>query len=81
MKIYCERSEKKMTYQDWAEEYFSAAEKIYSCIEELKEREKNALPHELDVIRRKNCQMYDMYLECMHTGNKLKSRKGIFKEF
>lgn len=66
-----------MTYSEWAEEYKKSADAVKEKILILKEQLAYAAADELKGINNRISILYQMYLDCMDTANKLKSRKGV----
>ena len=66
-----------MTYKEWAEEYFESAGKIKEKIAELKNSLITAPAEQLKEIHLRIGGLYQMYLDCMHTGDNLIKRKGV----
>lgn len=66
-----------MTFQEWADQYLETAENIDRRIKELKQEEKTAPPAQLQEYHRRIMLLYGMYLDCMHTADDLRTRKGV----
>ena len=66
-------------YGDWAEEYLQEAEHLKSRVEALRSEARTVRSREeADRLIRRAGLLYDMYLDCMHTGRFLRrcERKG-----
>lgn len=63
-----------MDYIKWGNEYLKEAQKIRERIDNIRESwGKKSQDEKLSVNRRTNI-LYEMYLECKHTGEKLLAR-------
>ena len=68
-----------MRYVDWAEEYLQQAEHLKSRVDALRSEARTVRSREeADRLIHRASLLYDMYLDCMHTGRFLRrcGRKG-----
>lgn len=63
-----------MNYQKWGEEYLEEAERIKEKIHSIKTSAPPQTHEERLQKMRRTSILYDMYLECRHTGRLLKNR-------
>ena len=66
----------KMTYKEWADEYFESAGNLKKQISELKEEMKSVSYDKIAELTNRINIMTTMYYECMDTARLLARRKG-----
>lgn len=68
-----------MNYIQWGNEYLKEAQKIRKHIDSIRENwSSKSQDEKLSVNRRTNI-LYEMYLECKHTGEKLLKRGEVYE--
>lgn len=63
-----------MQYQEWGEDYLAEAERIKQHIETIRAGWRDKSPDEKLSVNRRTNLLYEMYLECRHTGRLLSAR-------